>query len=204
MENVVTLYHGGSVKLDRFSNVDFIGMEMVPLIFDSRPTFNELTARVRDELEWNSHEEAVPIEGVLQYGKMGQVYYRRLLKIASEVQWEKFVKAVKNNEIPGLDVVVRKMRTDQRPHVCSPPRNWSSPCREISPAQDIPAPNDPPPIVDHATHMQDTVVVPDAESAPNGIDKGPQDVVTAPMEIPLSQNHSSKCRSSMFHYFPHC
>ena len=73
------------MKLDRFSNANFIGMEMVPLIFDSRPTFNELTARVRDELEWNSHEEAVPIEGVLQYGKMGQVYYRRLLKIASEV-----------------------------------------------------------------------------------------------------------------------
>jgi len=82
MENVVTLYHGGSVKLDRFSNANFIGMEMVPLIFDSWPTFSELTARVRDELEWNSHEEAVPIEGVLQYGKMGQVYYRRLLKIA--------------------------------------------------------------------------------------------------------------------------
>jgi len=203
MENVVTLYHGGSVKLDRFNNVDFIGMEMIPLIFDSRPTFSELTARVRDELEWNSYEEAVPIEGVLQYGKMGQVYYRRLLKIVSEVQWEKFVKAVKNNEIPGLDVVVRKMRTDQRPHVCSPPRNWSSPCREISPAQDIPAPHDPPPIGDHATHMQDTVVVPDAESAPHGVDKGPQDV-TAPMEIPLSQNHPSKCRSSMFHYFRHC
>ena len=120
------------MKLDRFSNADFIGMEMVPLIFDSRPTFSELTARVRDELEWNSYEEAVPIEGVLQYGKMGQVYYRRLLKIVSEVQWEKFFKAVQNNEIPGLDVVVRKMRTDPRPHVCSPPRNWSSPCLEIS------------------------------------------------------------------------
>ena len=73
------------MKLDRFSNANFIGMEMVPLIFDSRPTFSELTARVRDELEWNSQEEAVSIEGVLQYGKMGQVYYRRLLKIASEV-----------------------------------------------------------------------------------------------------------------------
>jgi len=108
------------VKLDRFSNVDFIGMQMVSLIFDSRPTFSELTARVRDELEWNSHEEVVPIEGVLQLGKMGQVYYRQLLRIASEVQWEKFVKTVKNNEIPGLDVVVRKLRTDPRPHVCLP------------------------------------------------------------------------------------
>ena len=76
------------MKLDRFSNADFIGMEMVPLIFDSRPTFSELTelnVRVRYELEWNSHKEVVPIEGVLRYGKMGQVYYRRLLKIASEV-----------------------------------------------------------------------------------------------------------------------
>ena len=53
------------MKLDRYSNVNFIGMKMVPLIFDSRPTFSELPARVRDELEWNSHEEAVPIEGVL-------------------------------------------------------------------------------------------------------------------------------------------
>ena len=32
------------MKLDRFSNADFIGMEMVPLIFDSRQTFSELTA----------------------------------------------------------------------------------------------------------------------------------------------------------------
>ena len=53
------------MELDRFCNVDFIGMQMVPLIFDLRPMFSELTARVRDELEWNSHEEAVPIEGVL-------------------------------------------------------------------------------------------------------------------------------------------
>ena len=97
-----------------------IGMEMVPLIFDLRPTFSELTARVRDELEWNSHEEAVLIEGVLQYGNMDQVYYRRLLRIASEVQWEKFVRTVMNNEIPGLDVVVRKLRIDPRPLVCSP------------------------------------------------------------------------------------
>ena len=108
------------MKLDRFSNVDFIGMEMVPLIFDSQPTFSELTARVRDELEWNSHEEAVPIEGVLQYGNMDQVYYRQLLRIASEVQWEKFVRTVMNNEIPGLDVVVRKLRIDPHPLVCSP------------------------------------------------------------------------------------
>ena len=53
------------MKLDRYSNVDFIGMQMVPLIFDSPLTFSELTASVREELGWNLHDEAVPIEGVL-------------------------------------------------------------------------------------------------------------------------------------------
>jgi len=108
------------VELGWFRNVDFIGMQMVPLMFDSRLMFSALTARVQDELEWNSHEEAVPIEGVLQYGNMDQVYYRQLLRIASEVQWEKFIRTVMNNEIPGSDVVVRKLRIDPRPLVCSP------------------------------------------------------------------------------------
>ena len=53
------------MELGQFRNVNFIGMQMVPLMFDSRLMFSALTARVQDELEWNSHEEAVPIEGVL-------------------------------------------------------------------------------------------------------------------------------------------
>ena len=66
MDNIVTVYHGGSVELDQFSNANFLGMEMVPLIFDDRPMFSELIARVRDELQWNSNEEAVSVEGVLR------------------------------------------------------------------------------------------------------------------------------------------
>ena len=88
MDNIVTVYHGGSVELDQFSNANFHGMEMVPLIFDDWLMFSELTAKVCDELQWNSNEEVVSVEGVLQCGKSGQVYYRRLIGIASEGQWE--------------------------------------------------------------------------------------------------------------------
>jgi hypothetical protein len=44
MDNVVTLYHGGSVEEDQFGNVSFVGMERVPIMFDDRPLFCELMA----------------------------------------------------------------------------------------------------------------------------------------------------------------
>ena len=51
MDNVVILYHGGIVETDQFSNVTFVGMDSVSLMFDSRPLFSELIARAREELE---------------------------------------------------------------------------------------------------------------------------------------------------------
>ena len=51
MDNVVTVYHGGIVETDQFSNVTFVGMDRVSLMFDTRPLFSELVARAREELE---------------------------------------------------------------------------------------------------------------------------------------------------------
>ena len=65
MDNVVTLYHGGSVEEDEFGNVSFVGMQRVPVIFDDRPLFSELFGRARDELKCNSNEDAILVEGVL-------------------------------------------------------------------------------------------------------------------------------------------
>ena len=38
----MTVYHGGIVETDQFSNVTFVGMESVSLMFDTRPLFSEL------------------------------------------------------------------------------------------------------------------------------------------------------------------
>ena len=42
----MTVYHGGIMETDEFSNVTFVGMESVSLMFNSRPQFSELIARV--------------------------------------------------------------------------------------------------------------------------------------------------------------
>jgi hypothetical protein len=63
MDNVVTLYHGGSVEEDEFGNVRFVGMQRVPLMCDDRPMFSELGGSARDVLHCNSNEDGISIEG---------------------------------------------------------------------------------------------------------------------------------------------
>ena len=83
MDNVVTLYHGGSVEEDEFGNVSFVGMQRVPVIFNDWPLFSELFGRARDELKCNSNEDAILVEGILHHGRSGTIL-RRLVLIASE------------------------------------------------------------------------------------------------------------------------
>ena len=82
---------------DEFGNVSFVGMQKVPVIFDDRPLFCELFGRARDELKCNSNEDAILVEGVLHHGRSGTIL-RRLVSIASEAQWDKYVKTVMKNE----------------------------------------------------------------------------------------------------------
>jgi hypothetical protein len=108
MDNLVNLYHGGGVEEDVFGNVTFDGMHRVFLIFDDRPLFSEVFARARDELQCNSNEDTISVEGVIHFVKSGRIF-RRLVPIASEVEWEKYVKTVMKNEYQCLDLVVRKL-----------------------------------------------------------------------------------------------
>ena len=82
MDNVVTVYHGGSVEEDDFGNIRFVGMQRVPMLFVGRPMFAEVVARSRDQIHCNSNEGELTFEGVLHYVKSDLTYHRRLLPIA--------------------------------------------------------------------------------------------------------------------------
>jgi hypothetical protein len=91
MDNVVTLYHGGSVEEDEFWNVNFVGMQRLPLIFDDRPLFSELLGSARDELHCNSNEDDISVEGafhvmcvlnyVMHYFVMFYLHYLRNIEL---------------------------------------------------------------------------------------------------------------------------
>ena len=177
MDNVVTLYH--------------VGMQRVRVIFDDRLLFSELFGRARDELKCNSNEDAILVEGVLHHGRSGTIF-RRLVPIASEAQWRKYVKTIMKNEFQCLDLVVRKLSCDPTPYGYSPPRGFS-----LEPEN--PTPSDPS-LSNHEVDVEDVVLAPDAQSAPNEArvccevcaECRSNDGVAAPHEIPLTHNHPSK------------
>jgi hypothetical protein len=107
------------VEEDQFGNVSFVGMQRVLVIFGDRPLFSELMGSARDELKCNSNEDAILVEGVLHHDRSGTIF-KRLVPIASEAQWDKYVKTVMKNEFQCLDFVVRKLSNDPTPHGYSP------------------------------------------------------------------------------------
>ena len=152
------------MEKDQFGNVDFVGMETVPLMFDERPLFSELMGSARDELKCNSNEEEILVEGVIHHGGSGTIF-RRLVPIVSEVQWDKYVKTVMKSEFKCLDLVVRNLSKEPGPLVDSP-LNWQPPIGGFSPEPDNPAPSASLiPIQD--VGVEDVVVVSDAQSGPN-------------------------------------
>jgi hypothetical protein len=85
-----------------------------------------------------------------------------------------------------MDLVVRKLSNDPTPHGYSPQRCFS-------PESENQAPSDPS-LANLEVDVEDVLVVPDAQSTPNEVEICP-DVSAAPQEIPLTQNHPSKCHT---------
>ncbi|KAG2562204.1 hypothetical protein PVAP13_8KG268600 [Panicum virgatum] len=183
-----------------FGNIRFVGMQRIPFLFVRRPLFAEVLARALDQIHCNSNEGELKVEGVLHYVKSDLTYHSRLLTIACQDDWENYINGVMNNEIPVMDLLVRKLSSDSSPRMHSPPRNIAihAPlhARGLSREQEFAGPPDPP-IQNRPRNVQDTVLVSNAESGPNLDGNFPDpaahcrnhDVVTTAHEIPLSQNH---------------
>jgi hypothetical protein len=70
MDNLVSMYHGGTVERDRYGYVEFVDMQSVPVLFNEKPSFSELVARAREELHCHGADgdDGITVEGVLHLG----------------------------------------------------------------------------------------------------------------------------------------
>jgi hypothetical protein len=127
-----------------FGNVTFDGMHGVSLIFNDRPLFSEVFGRARDEIQCISSEDAISVQGVIHFGKSGQIF-RQLVTIECEVEWENYIM---KNEYQYLDLVVRKFSNAPSPYVHSAPN--------VPPANPL--------LPNLEVDQEDVVAVPDAQS----------------------------------------
>ena len=97
MDNLVTIYHGGTVEYDRYGYVEFVDMQSVPVLFNDRPLFSEMVARARKELHClgddDDDDDGIAVEGVLHLGSPPNIL-RRMIPIGCADQWENYVRLV--------------------------------------------------------------------------------------------------------------
>jgi hypothetical protein len=119
MDKLVILYHGGSVASDDYRNVQFVRMQMMPLVFRPRSSLSELVAQSREKLHWDANEEGIVVEGLLHFG-LKETILRHMFLICCEDEWEDYVTLVMSNEVKCLDLFVQKVSIDPNLHKHSP------------------------------------------------------------------------------------
>ena len=67
MDNLVTIYHGGTIESDRYGYVEFLDMQSVPVLFNDRHSFSEMVARAREELHCLG-DDGIAVDCVLPLG----------------------------------------------------------------------------------------------------------------------------------------
>ena len=65
----MSVYHGGTVERHRYGYVEFVEIQSVLVLFNEKPSFSELVARVQEELHYHgADDDGIVVEGVLHLG----------------------------------------------------------------------------------------------------------------------------------------
>ena len=118
MDNLVTIYHRGTVESDRYGYVEFVDMQSVPVLFNDRPSFSEMVARVREELHYLG-DDGIAVDGVLHLGSPPNIF-RRMISIGCVDQWENYVRSAIKSQLQCLDMVVCRVLVDPTSHGFTP------------------------------------------------------------------------------------
>jgi hypothetical protein len=146
-------------------------MQSVPVLFNEKSSFSELTARAREKVHCHG-DDGIIVEGVLHLGFSPNML-RKMISIECVDQWDNYVRSAMKSQFQSLDVVVHRVLVDPIPLGLSPPMGEQAYFE--------------PPVPERDVDVEVPPTVSNAQSAPN-------DVAHPPQEIPLTQNHLSKCQ----------
>jgi hypothetical protein len=96
MDNIVSIYHGGTMERDRYGYVEFVDMQNVSVLFDEKSTFSELVARARKELHCHG-ADGIAVEDVLHLGCPPNLL-RKMIPIGCADQWEKYTRSAMKSQ----------------------------------------------------------------------------------------------------------
>jgi hypothetical protein len=151
MDNLVSIYHGGTMERDRCGYVEFVDIQSVPVLFNEKPSFIELVARAREELHCHD-DDGITVEVILHLGSPPNIL-RKMIPTGCADQWQNYVRSAMKSQFQSLDVVVCQVIVDPIPHRFSPPMGQQA--------------HFDPPALEPDMDVEVAPTGPDAQSAPN-------------------------------------
>jgi hypothetical protein len=94
--DLVSIYHRGTVERDRYGYVEFVDMQNVPMLFNEKPSFDELAARAQEEVHCHGDDDIV-VEGVLHLGSPPNML-RKMIPIGCADQLENYVRSAMKSQ----------------------------------------------------------------------------------------------------------
>jgi hypothetical protein len=96
MDNLVSIYHEGTVERDRYGYVEFVDMQSVLVLFNEKPSFSELAARAQEEVHCHG-DDGIVVEGVLHLGSPPNML-RKMIPIGYADQLENYVRSAMKSQ----------------------------------------------------------------------------------------------------------
>uniref|UniRef100_K3ZJU0 Uncharacterized protein n=1 Tax=Setaria italica TaxID=4555 RepID=K3ZJU0_SETIT len=97
MDNVVSIYHEGTVERDDYGCVKFVNMQSMVVLLIEKPSFSELVASAREELYCHEDDD-ITVEGVLHLGSPFNIQ-RKMIPIWCADKWENDVRSVMKRHV---------------------------------------------------------------------------------------------------------
>jgi len=114
MDNLVSIYHGGTVERDRYGYVEFVDMQSMHVLLNEKHSLSDLVARAQEELHCHG-DDGITVEGVLHLGSSPNIL-RKMILIGCADQWKNYVRSAMKSQFQSLDVVVCRVLVDPIPH----------------------------------------------------------------------------------------
>jgi hypothetical protein len=96
MDNLVSIYHGGTMERDHYRYIEFVDMQSMPVLFNEKPSFIELAARAREAVHCHG-DDGIVVEGVLHLGSPPNML-RKMIPIGCADQWENYVRSAMKSQ----------------------------------------------------------------------------------------------------------
>ena len=109
MSTFISLFHSGSIRMDKIGSCKFVGMKRENFLVLEFPRFEGLFRLMRERLGWMEQSYDVCLEGQIDVGSSNGPRIKAMAPMCDENEWTAYVGVVMKSKVRSIELVARKV-----------------------------------------------------------------------------------------------